>query len=52
MKDERLERLSDDVRRGIPVGFQEALEVVEYQDQLKGQRKMALWSWLRDLFIS
>jgi hypothetical protein len=52
MKNERLERLSDDVRRGFPVGFSEAIEVIEYQDQLNTQRKMTLWRRFRGLFIS
>ncbi len=32
MLDDRLEALSDKVRRGIPIGFGEALEVIEYQN--------------------
>jgi hypothetical protein len=35
IKDKRLDELSDKVRRGTPVSLQEALEVVEYQEQLK-----------------
>lgn len=35
IKDKRLDELSDKVRRGTPVSFQEALEVIEYQEQLK-----------------
>ena len=38
MKDQRLERLSDLVRMGTPIGFIEALEVMEYQGKLKEQR--------------
>lgn len=30
-KDKRLEELSDKVRRGEPIGFGEALEVIQYQ---------------------
>lgn len=41
MQDERLERLSEDVRRGIPVGFREALEVIDYQEGLKAERSNA-----------
>jgi len=33
--DKRLEELSDNVRRGIPINMNEALEVVEYQEMLK-----------------
>ncbi len=42
MKNERLEKLSDQVRRGIPVGFGEALEVVAYQEYLREMRE-ARW---------
>jgi hypothetical protein len=39
MKDERLEFLSDEVRKGNPVGMREAMEVVEYQEKLRSQRE-------------
>ena len=39
IKDDRLEILSDKVRGGIPIGFGEALEVIEYQELLKKQKK-------------
>ena len=39
MKDERLEMLSDKVRMGEPIDFNEAIEVIEYQEQLKQERK-------------
>ena len=35
IKDNRLEELSDRVRRGIPVSMGEAMEVIEYQEQLR-----------------
>lgn len=35
IKDNRLEELSDKVRRGIPISMGEAMEVIEYQEQLK-----------------
>lgn len=38
MRDERLEALSDNVRKGIPVNFKEALEVIEYQNKLKADK--------------
>ena len=38
MKDTRLEALSDKVRKGEPIGFGEALEVIEYQENLKKQK--------------
>lgn len=39
MSDERLEELSDEVRKGIPISFAEALEVVEYQEMLRQKRE-------------
>ena len=35
IKDKRLEELSDMVRRGNPISMVEAMEVIEYQEQLK-----------------
>ena len=35
IKDNRLEELSNKVRRGIPVSMVEAMEVIEYQEQLR-----------------
>ena len=35
IKDNRLEELSDMVRRGNPISMVEAMEVIEYQEQLK-----------------
>jgi ATP-dependent RNA circularization protein (DNA/RNA ligase family) len=40
MKNERLEKLSDDVRRGTAIRFDEALEVIAYQEELKRNRKL------------
>jgi len=37
--DERLEALSDKVRRGIPIDFGEALEVIDYQKRLQAERE-------------
>lgn len=37
-RDERLEELSELVRRGIPIGFMEAIEVIDYQSKLKNER--------------
>lgn len=42
MKDERLELLSDKVRKGQPVDIGEALEVIEYQKQLKATQPQPL----------
>jgi hypothetical protein len=39
MKDERLEFLSNEVRKGNPVGMREAMEVVEYQEKLRMLRE-------------
>jgi hypothetical protein len=39
-KDKRLELLSDEVRKGNPIGLREAMEVVEYQTQLKNEREV------------
>ena len=39
MKNKRLEILSDEVRRGNPIGLNEALEVVEYQNEIQKIRK-------------
>ncbi len=39
MKDERLEFLSDEVRKGNPIGLKEAMEVAEYQSGLKKLRE-------------
>jgi hypothetical protein len=36
---ERLEFLSDKVRKGEPVDFFEAIEVIAYQERLKKQKK-------------
>ena len=43
MKDERLEMLSDKVRRGIPIDFHEAIEVIDYQQRLQQERKNNSW---------
>ncbi len=39
MKNERLELLSDEVRKGNPIGLKEAMEVAEYQTGLKKERE-------------
>ncbi len=51
MKDERLETLSEMVRRGRPVSIDEAFEVIQYQEKLKAERK-AKMSWVEMLFNS
>ena len=35
----RLEELSDKVRKGVPIDFEEALEVIEYQENLRAERE-------------
>ena len=39
MKNERLEILSDEVRKGNPIGLSEALEVIQYQTEIQKSRK-------------
>jgi hypothetical protein len=39
---ERLEKLSDKVRKGESIDFSEVLEVIEYQEQLKTKRKNSI----------
>ena len=39
--DQRLEDLSDKVRRGTPIGFAEAIEVINYQTNLKAEKRAA-----------
>ncbi len=51
MKDERLETLSEMVRRGRPVSVDEAFEVIQYQEKLKEERT-ARMGWLNMLFNS
>ena len=51
MKNERLETLSEMVRRGRPVSIDEAFEVIQYQEKLKTERK-AKMGWLDMLFNS
>ena len=43
MKDDRLEMLSDKVRMGEPIDFQEAIEVIDYQMNLKQERINNSW---------
>lgn len=47
MIDVRLEKLSDDIRKGIPVSLIDALQVIQYQEQLKQNKKK---SFLNKLF--
>ena len=39
MKNKRLEDLSDEVRKGNPIGLSEAMEVIEYQTEIQKSRK-------------
>lgn len=43
IKDERLEKLSDCVRSGIPISFIEIFEVLEYQDKLKKNKNKSFF---------
>ena len=38
-RDERLEELSDKVREGVPIGFLEAIAVIEYQGRWRRYRE-------------
>ncbi len=46
MKDERLETLSEMIRRGQPVSMDEAFEVIQYQEKLKEVRNEKRKVWL------
>ena len=51
-RDETLEALSDKVRKGEPIGFLEALAVIDYQEDMRRQREANSWTarlkrWLR-----
>ena len=46
MKDERLETLSEMIRRGQPVSIDEAFEVIQYQEELKRIRNEKRKVWL------
>ena len=43
MKDKRLEILSDEVRKGNPIGLSEALEVIQYQTEMRKYKKQSKW---------
>jgi len=51
VKNDRLERLSDEVRKGHPIDFLETLEVIEYQNIIKDTRQLSWWGnfkkWLK-----
>ena len=44
----RLEYLSDQIRKGIPVDFNEAIEAIEYQESLREKRESSNWNKLRN----
>lgn len=51
-RDEALEALSDKVRMGEPIGFWEAIAVIDYQENLRRVREANSWRarlkrWLR-----
>ena len=54
MEDARLEKLSDLVRRGAPIGFGEFLDVIAYQEGKKLYRPRTAWrslcKWLKRHF--
>ena len=43
MKNERLEILSDEVRKGRPIGFSEALEVIQDHTEMRKCKKQSKW---------
>ena len=50
LKNERLEQLSDKVRMGMPIDFTEALEVIEYQENIKKNKKKSFVRRIVDWF--
>lgn len=42
-RDEMLEALSDKVRMGEPIGFLEAIAVIDYQNNLRLEREANSW---------
>ena len=42
-RDETLEALSDKVRKGEPIGFLDAIAVINYQENLRRQREANSW---------
>ena len=49
-KNERLEKISDKVRMGIPIDLMEALEVIEYQENLKKNKRKSFVRRVIDWF--
>lgn len=43
MKNKRLETLSDEVRKGNPIELNEALEVIQYQNEMRKYKKGTKW---------
>jgi len=54
MKDKRLERLSDLVRQGVPIGYIETIEVIKYQESKQAHRTAGIMrrfaKWLKRYF--
>ncbi len=50
MKDKRLEKLSVLASRGVPLGFSEILEVIDYQEKLAEHRKIGFWNKIKTMF--
>lgn len=46
VSNQRLEELSEKVRKGNPISFYDALEVIEYQESIKKKNK----KWYQKLF--
>ena len=49
-EEEKLEQLLDKVRMGIPIGFTESLEVIEYQENIKKNKKKSFVRRIVDWF--
>jgi hypothetical protein len=49
LRDERLEEVSDQIRKGIPVNFQDAIAAIDYQNMLRDNRKQRD-NWLRRMW--
>lgn len=47
---EKLEQLLDKVRMGIPISFTEALEVIEYRENIKKNKKKSFVRRIIDWF--
>ena len=49
-RDDRLEFISDQIRKGIPVGLYEAIEAIDYQNRLKEYKNKKWWKKILNWF--